>query len=546
MQSFPCVHCGQQHPVGIARCPVTGQAVQPGYAQQPPAHAPPYGPPPHPSGYGQPPQPPAHAPPQGYGQPPAASPYGQNQNYGQPPQPPGYGHPYQNPPYGQSPQAGPGNGQPPQGQAYPPAQAQPPGYGQPPQPPGYGQPPQPPGYGQPPQPPGYGQPPQPPGYGQPPQPPGYGQPPQPPGYGQPPQPPGYGQPPQPPGYGQPPQGAPYGGQPSYGHPGYGSAQAGPPYAGGYAPANASAPLPPNVPKPVGTLLSEAFALYQRHLVALLLTCAVLYVPVQVLPHIAQWAIMTPTTAVIGASTRELEAASRGLDPQRILSEKDPQKRQELVEQQRKQMEAAARAVHTGATAASLGFASVFLVVGIALLQAFLLAFLVLPLTNGAITVAVLDAATGGQVSPGRSWGLMFRKLGPLLVTGLLAALLVTVGVCFCVVPGIAASFLLAFTAPIVIVEGKSGIEALRRSYELVKYDWVYVLIVFLCFGAIMAVGNFAARLFGSSLLLGGIASVLIQTALYPYSAIATVLAYLEMRRRTEGVSPAALRAGLTG
>jgi hypothetical protein len=165
-----------------------------------------------------------------------------------------------------------------------------------------------------------------------------------------------------------------------------------------------------------------------------------------------------------------------------------------------------------------------------------------------MTAAVMDAATGGQVSPGRAFSLVFRRLGSLLVTGFLSGLAVAIGSCLCGLPGIALAFIFALSVPVVMFERKAGVAALKRSYQLVKFDWIYVLVVLVVFGVIYGVASFVGNLaFGwIGNLIGGIASSVIQAVLYPFSAIATVLVYIEIRRRKEGVGLAQLRAELDG
>jgi hypothetical protein len=55
-------------------------------------------------------------------------------------------------------------------------------------------------------------------------------------------------------------------------------------------------------KPVGIILTEAFQLYQKHLVTLLLTCAILIVPVSIAKSAAMALILAPTAVVEVAGT----------------------------------------------------------------------------------------------------------------------------------------------------------------------------------------------------------------------------------------------------
>jgi hypothetical protein len=303
-------------------------------------------------------------------------------------------------------------------------------------------------------------------------------------------------------------------------------------------------------KPIQTLLSEAFELYKKHFVALVLTCLVLFVPFSAVPALARWVVMTPTAALADASVRGMDSAAQAAaaDMERVLTEQDPAKRAELLAKQQEHAAKLVQASKVGMAAAATGLAGTLLVVALSFLEAFMLLCFIFPLTQAAMTAAVMDAATGGQVSAGRALSLVFRRVGGLLITGFLSALAVTVGLCLCALPGIALAFIFALSVPVVMFERKAGVAALKRSYQLVKFDWVYVLVVLVVFGVIYGVASFLGNLaFGwIGSLVGGIASSVVQAVLYPFSALATVLVYIEIRRRKEGVGLAQLRAELDG
>ncbi|MBN1612067.1 MAG: hypothetical protein JW940_35880, partial [Polyangiaceae bacterium] len=303
-------------------------------------------------------------------------------------------------------------------------------------------------------------------------------------------------------------------------------------------------------KPIQALLSEAFDLYRKHIVALVLICIVLFIPFSAVPVVARWIVMAPTAALVDASVQGMDSAAQAAaaDMQRALAEPDPAKRAELLAKQQQHATQLVQASRVGVAAAATGLAGSVLLAGLVFLEAFVLMCFIFPLTQGAVTAAVMDGATGGQVSPGRAFSLVFRRVGGLLVTGFLSALAVTIGSCLCVLPGLALAFVFALSVPVVMFEHKSGVAALKRSYELVKFDWVYVLVVLVVFGVIYGVVSSVAQLaFGwTGMLIGGMASSVIQAVLYPFSAIATVLAYIEIRRRKEGAGLAQLRAELDG
>src|SRR5262249_35992207 len=128
----------------------------------------------------------------------------------------------------------------------------------------------------------------------------------------------------------------------------------------------------------------------------------------------------------------------------------------------------------------------------------------------------------------------------------LADVFIVVGLLLLVTPGVVLWFLFAFAAPVVLLEGLSGTAALKRSASLVASDWIRVAVV----AAMLWVIDFAAHRIGGRLVPGWwtFAAVmlgdLVDLVLLPFPIVATVLLYLDIRRRREGLDDAGLRARL--
>ena len=468
---------------------------------------------------GQPGQPPPGQPPPGQpgpyqGQP---GPHQGQPPYGQPayPQPP-YGQPaYPQPPYGQ-----PAYPQPPSGQ---------PGYPQPP----YGQS----AYGQPP--PGgppYGQP----AYGQPP--PGgppYGQPPYPqPPYGQPPyaQPP-YGQPPYPPGpYGPPP----YGGYSPYGQPPYG-----PP--GGRPPPGPEPGGIPLRPMGVGEILSGAFTSIRRNPLATLGLSAILL-------------------TVYGAASAAFSLALR-----RVAEDMNVPSGQGLTHAQLQHL-----------------LFDVFAILVPSAVAIVALAFIIQIILTGLLTVVIGRGVLGRRVTMGEAWQLALPRLpailgaivltalcvlGPLAVVAVLVVVLVIAhvyagAIIVGILGGIAAicvdvwfSVMFSLAAPAVVLERQGPARALGRSWRLVSGSFWRVFgilllaeIIVLVVSAVLQVpfslaetlAGGSAGLFGlggtpgatpgvAAVIIGAVGSIVAGAVSRPVSAGVTVLLYLDLRMRKEGL-----------
>ncbi len=429
-------------------------------------------------------------------------------------------------PAGGDPGSGPPPGQP---GPYPPyGQQPPPPYGQQPPPP-YGQQPPPP-YGQQP----YGQ--QPPPYGQ--QPPPYGQQPPPP-YGQQP----YGQPP----YGQQPYGQPYGqapyGQAPYGqYPGYG------PYGQpGYGPPGYRPPGPepggiPLRPLAVGEILSGAFTSIRQNPAATLGLSAILL-------------------TIYGVATTAFSLALRGLfsgvtiTPGQTL---------------------------THAQVRHLVF-DIFAVVLPSVLGIVALAVIIELILTGLLTVVIGRGVLGRKVTMGEAWQLALPRLPAILgaivlaglcILGLWVAVAVIVSVlvlvhvyaaaiiigilaaiaAFCVTVWFSIMFSLA--VPVVVLERQGPVSALARSWRLVKGSFWRMLGILLLAGIVVSVAGFILQLpftflealfggggvFGltgtrtiAAIIIGGVGSIVAGAVTRPISAGVTVLLYLDMRMRKEGL-----------
>jgi hypothetical protein len=265
--------------------------------------------------------------------------------------------------------------------------------------------------------------------------------------------------------------------------------------------------PPAAPeRGVWDLLQEAVAMYRRHARTFLMTAAVLMVPGSLVRSCA--------TAALDNPLKEIDLTSEG------------------------GADAVAHVLGGGVTASVLEAA------GWAV-TAFILYGLVLPLTEGALTIAVADRVLGGTATWREHWMLLFRRL-PLLLSALLpAALLVMIG-SLLVIPGLVLSFFFTFAAPVVLIESAGGTAALKRSYALVRADWLRVALLLLTFGLLSGVAHWVASLFvpHRAVFFGSFLGDLLLLVVMPVPIIASVLLYFDLRRKVDGLTDDRLRAEL--
>jgi uncharacterized membrane protein len=288
------------------------------------------------------------------------------------------------------------------------------------------QPPPPPPEGYPPPPPGgYPPPPQGGGYQQPP-PAGYPPPPQGGGYPPPPQPGGYPPPPPQGGYPPPPQGN-YGAPPPAGYPGAG----GPGYG---APAYS-----------VGEAFSWSWNKFSKNAVPLIVPTLVYAIIVGIVYGI----VYGLAIALAPDATYESYETDSSFS-----------------------------------YSYSAGFGAASIVV---LLIGGLLLLVLIAAIQSAFLGGVLDIANGQQVTIGSFF--KPRNVGNVIIATVIVGVLSSIGYALCVIPGLAVALFAIFTTVIVVERGTGAIDAIKGSFELVKANFVQVLLAYLIIAAITFVGS---------------------------------------------------------
>jgi MFS family permease len=165
--------------------------------------------------------------------------------------------------------------------------------------------------------------------------------------------------------------------------------------------------------------------------------------------------------------------------------------------------------------------------------------------TGAITRAAAGTFLGRDLEIGESYRYGFARFWSIVLVGLLSGLAIAVGFLLLIVPGFIVLTFLTCAIPALVIEGKRGREALRRSWNLVRgRGWpvfgtiiVATLLTSIVNSLLTAPfgDNWAARSIGAS-----IASVITM----PYMALVGVFIYLDMRVRKEQYSAAELERDL--
>lgn len=181
--------------------------------------------------------------------------------------------------------------------------------------------------------------------------------------------------------------------------------------------------------------------------------------------------------------------------------------------------------------ANVGAAIVLVALGIAI--AFVASFIL----SGAYIVGLDEVERGGAFPAfGDAWAKVKVRLGALIVTSLIAGIGILIGAILLIIPALVLMTWWAIAAPVVMLEDKTGFDALGRSRELVRGNgWtVFGLIVVVNLVAGIASniigGIVGAVLGGSETFLGMFGSQFVSgTLIAPISALLSVVIYHSLR-----------------
>lgn len=165
--------------------------------------------------------------------------------------------------------------------------------------------------------------------------------------------------------------------------------------------------------------------------------------------------------------------------------------------------------------------------------------------EAAIMRAAAQATIGDPVDPEASYRYGFKRLGSVLLVSLLVGLAVLGGFILLVIPGIIFLVFLSVSIPALVVENRRGTDAMSRSWNLVKGHAWHALGVIVVAGLITGViGGAIGAIGGSAWVVRWIFTAIGTIVTAPFSALVSVLLYLDLRARSEALSADTLRSEL--
>jgi Membrane domain of glycerophosphoryl diester phosphodiesterase len=188
----------------------------------------------------------------------------------------------------------------------------------------------------------------------------------------------------------------------------------------------------------------------------------------------------------------------------------------------------------------------FWAVASASLLAALVGLLLYQVLTGAITRTIATEVTGQDLGLEQSYRFGFARLGPILVVSILVGLATLLGLIVFIIPGIYIGVRLAVSIQALVIEGRRGTEAMRRSWDLVGGHWWHAAFTLLVAALLTGVVNavITAPFSAGAWFLQAVAAAIATTVTLPFGALVGVLLYLDLRARKERLDLDTLKANL--
>lgn len=167
------------------------------------------------------------------------------------------------------------------------------------------------------------------------------------------------------------------------------------------------------------------------------------------------------------------------------------------------------------------------------------------LLTGALTRGAGGALVGRTIDVGESYRAALSRIGGLLGLALLVALLVGIGFALLFVPGLILLVFLSMAVPAFIIERRGVTDSMSRSWNLVSGSWWHVFGAIIVAAILSAIVSGIISAFGGSSVIGvWITSAIGSIITAPFFALVSVILYVDLRSRREGLDSATLQREL--
>lgn len=179
----------------------------------------------------------------------------------------------------------------------------------------------------------------------------------------------------------------------------------------------------------------------------------------------------------------------------------------------------------------------------ALVPAAVSALVTVPLITAMLVHALLAIARGETPTAGSAARDGLDAFTPVLVVVLLAGLIVALGFVAFIVPGIVALVFLSVAVQSVVVEGRRGTDALRRSFELVRGNgwWTFGVLLVTnllvgVLGAIVAIPGAVLADAADLAIISLATTIVVEIFTLSFQALAVTILFFTLRARQTGPS----------
>ena len=253
---------------------------------------------------------------------------------------------------------------------------------------------------------------------------------------------------------------------------------------------------------IGEILSTAFEIYKSNAASLLMIVAIVVVPLTFLSAFIGGVVFAPETETVTVLGESLDT-----------------------------------------TSARTAGAAIIVALLTALIGVVISAVLQAAIMRGAAQGSIGDPV---DVDASYKWG--FARFGSVILISILVGLAVAGGLILLVIPGLIFAVMFSVAIPALVVENLRGTEAMSRSWNLVKgHFWHAVGVIILAAIIAAVVGGIIGAVGGAisdNWFVVWIFQAIAQIITAPFSAIVSVLLYLDLRARREALSAEGLRLEL--
>lgn len=139
-----------------------------------------------------------------------------------------------------------------------------------------------------------------------------------------------------------------------------------------------------------------------------------------------------------------------------------------------------------------------------------------------------EAIDTGSTSLSNGINIAVSRFVPLLIAAIVVGIIVTIGLLLLIIPGLIAAFLFMFTFVAIVVDNMGAVEAMKKSFEVIKSqlsDAIILFITLIVVGVIFTIANMILNVIP---LLGQLLGMILMGIFGGYISVVIVMAYREL------------------